>query len=195
MIVFIGQVASDQRDREAFQEVDYRQMFGPGTLGMAKWVAEIESADRLPEYVARAFHTALQGRPGPVVSVLPEDLLTTPTAAPVQPTPGTPAASGAGSPAPLAGSQAAGTQTAAAPSKGGRAIKLVIFNEGRPGLLTGVFCAGYGVARIVGEIFREPDAHLGFLWGPLTMGMLLSLPVLLFGVWLILRAYRKPLLP
>ena len=65
----------------------------------------------------------------------------------------------------------------------------------RPGLLTGVFCAGYGVARIVGEIFREPDAHLGFLWGPLTMGMLLSLPVLLFGVWLILRAYRKPLLP
>ena len=65
----------------------------------------------------------------------------------------------------------------------------------RPGLLTGVFCAGYGVARIGGEIFREPDAHLGFLWGPLTMGMLLSLPVLLFGVWLILRAYRKPLLP
>ena len=65
----------------------------------------------------------------------------------------------------------------------------------RPGLLTGVFCAGYGLARIVGELFREPDAHLGYLWGPVTMGMLLSLPVLLFGLWLILRAYRKPALP
>jgi acetolactate synthase-1/2/3 large subunit len=85
MIVFVGQVASDQRDREAFQEVDYRQMFGPGTLGMAKWAAEVQSADRLPEYVARAFHTSMQGRPGPVVLALPEDMLTTPTAAPVLP--------------------------------------------------------------------------------------------------------------
>ncbi len=85
MILFVGQVASDQRDREAFQELDYRQVFGPGTLGMAKWVGEVQSADRLPEYIARAFHTALQGRPGPVVLVLPEDLLTTPTAAPVLP--------------------------------------------------------------------------------------------------------------
>lgn len=85
MILFVGQVASDQRDREAFQELDYRQVFGPGTLGMAKWVGEVHSADRLPEYVARAFHTAMQGRPGPVVLVLPEDLLTTPTAAPVLP--------------------------------------------------------------------------------------------------------------
>lgn len=85
MILFVGQVASDQRDREAFQELDYRQVFGPGTLGMAKWVGEVQSADRLPEYVARAFHTAMQGRPGPVVLVLPEDLLTTPTAAPVLP--------------------------------------------------------------------------------------------------------------
>jgi acetolactate synthase-1/2/3 large subunit len=85
MIVFVGQVASDQRDREAFQEVDYRQMFGPGTLGMAKWAAEVQSADRLPEYVARAFHTAMQGRPGPVVLALPEDMLTTPTTAPVLP--------------------------------------------------------------------------------------------------------------
>ncbi len=85
MIVFIGQVASDQRDREAFQEVDYRQMLGPGTLGMAKWVAEVERADRLPEYVARAFHTAMQGRPGPVVLVLPEDMLTTPITTPVLP--------------------------------------------------------------------------------------------------------------
>ena len=85
MILFIGQVASDQRDREAFQELDYRQVFGPGTLGMAKWVGEVQSADRLPEYVARAFHTALQGRPGPVVVVLPEDLLTQATTAPVLP--------------------------------------------------------------------------------------------------------------
>jgi acetolactate synthase-1/2/3 large subunit len=85
LVLFIGQVASDQRDREAFQEVDYRQMFGPGTLGMAKWAAQIDSADRLPEYVARAFHTALQGRPGPVVLALPEDMLTTATEAPVLP--------------------------------------------------------------------------------------------------------------
>jgi acetolactate synthase-1/2/3 large subunit len=85
MILFVGQVASDQRDREAFQEVDYRQMFGPGTLGMAKWVGEVHDADRLPEYVARAFHTALQGRPGPVVLVLPEDMLTRETQAPVLP--------------------------------------------------------------------------------------------------------------
>ena len=85
MVLFIGQVASDQRDREAFQEIDYRQMFGPGTLGLAKWVGEVHSADRLPEYVARAFHTAMQGRPGPVVLVLPEDMLTTLTAAPVLP--------------------------------------------------------------------------------------------------------------
>ncbi len=83
MILFIGQVASDQRDREAFQEVDYRQMFGPGTLGMAKWVGEVHDAERLPEYVARAFHTAMQGRPGPVVLVLPEDMLTQAIAAPV----------------------------------------------------------------------------------------------------------------
>jgi acetolactate synthase I/II/III large subunit len=85
MILFVGQVASEQRDREAFQEIDYRQMFGPGTLGLAKWVGEVHSADRLPEYVSRAFHTALQGRPGPVVLVLPEDMLTTPTSAPVLP--------------------------------------------------------------------------------------------------------------
>jgi acetolactate synthase-1/2/3 large subunit len=85
LVLFIGQVASDQRDREAFQEIDYRQMFSPGTLGLAKWVAEIQSADRMPEYVARAFHTAMQGRPGPVVLALPEDMLTTLTAAPVLP--------------------------------------------------------------------------------------------------------------
>jgi acetolactate synthase I/II/III large subunit len=85
MVLFIGQVAGPVRDREAFQELDFRQMFGPGTLGFAKWVGEVQHADRLPEYVARAFHTALQGRPGPVVLALPEDMLTTPTAAPVLP--------------------------------------------------------------------------------------------------------------
>src|SRR3954466_5676669 len=85
MILFVGQVASDQRDREAFQEIDYRQMFGPGTLGLAKWVGEVQDADRLPEYVARAFSTALQGRPGPVVLALPEDMLAACTAAPVLP--------------------------------------------------------------------------------------------------------------
>ena len=85
MLLFIGQVASEQRDREAFQELDYRQMFGPGTLGFAKWVGEVHDAARLPEYVARAFHTAMQGRPGPVVLVLPEDMLTALTDAPVLP--------------------------------------------------------------------------------------------------------------
>ena len=82
MILLVGQVAADQRDREAFQEIDYRQMFGPGTLGLAKWVGEVHSADRLPEYVARAFRTAMQGRPGPVVLALPEDMLSARTAAP-----------------------------------------------------------------------------------------------------------------
>ncbi len=85
MVLFIGQVASHQRDREAFQEVDYRQMFGPGTLGFAKWVGEVHDPDRLPEYVARAFHTALQGRPGPVVLALPEDMLSALTSAPELP--------------------------------------------------------------------------------------------------------------
>ncbi|MDP1900454.1 MAG: thiamine pyrophosphate-binding protein [Rubrivivax sp.] len=85
MVLFVGQVAGDQRDREAFQEIDYRQMFGPGTLGLAKWAAEVHSAERLPEYVARAFHTAMQGRPGPVVLALPEDMLSSLTTAPVLP--------------------------------------------------------------------------------------------------------------
>ncbi len=85
MVLFIGQVAGDQRDREAFQEVDFRQMLGPGTLGFAKWVGEVQHADRLPEYVSHAFHAAMQGRPGPVVLSLPEDMLTTLTDAPVLP--------------------------------------------------------------------------------------------------------------
>ncbi|MDO5658628.1 MAG: thiamine pyrophosphate-binding protein [Paracoccus sp. (in: a-proteobacteria)] len=71
MILLIGQVARDMRDREAFQEVDYRAMFGP----LAKWVAEIDSPERVPEYLARAFRVATSGRPGPVVLSLPEDML------------------------------------------------------------------------------------------------------------------------
>ncbi|MBI2768446.1 MAG: thiamine pyrophosphate-binding protein [Burkholderiales bacterium] len=76
MILFVGDVASDQRDREAFQEVDYCSFFGPSTKGMAKRVERIDEAERIPEYVARAFATAMNGRPGPVVLVLPEDMLT-----------------------------------------------------------------------------------------------------------------------
>jgi acetolactate synthase-1/2/3 large subunit len=71
MILFIGQVARGHRGREAFQEVDYVQMFGP----LAKWVAEIDDIERIPEFVARAFHLATSGRPGPVVLSLPEDVL------------------------------------------------------------------------------------------------------------------------
>ena len=81
MVLFVGDVASEQRDREAFQEVDYASFFGPSTKGMAKRVERIDDADRIPEYVSRAFATAMNGRPGPVVLVLPEDMLVTPTAA------------------------------------------------------------------------------------------------------------------
>ena len=71
MILFIGQVGGDMVDREAFQEMDYRRMFGQ----MSKWVAQIDRAERIPEYVARAFQIACSGRPGPVVLALPEDML------------------------------------------------------------------------------------------------------------------------
>jgi len=71
MILFVGQVDSSQRDREAFQEVDYRKMFTP----LAKWVAEIDNIERLPEYISRAFSVALSGRPGPVILSLPENIL------------------------------------------------------------------------------------------------------------------------
>ena len=76
MVLLVGDVASEQRDREAFQEMDYRVMFGPSALGMAKRVERIDDAARIPEYIARAFATAMNGRPGPVVLVLPEDMLT-----------------------------------------------------------------------------------------------------------------------
>ncbi len=71
MVLFIGQVARSMTEREAFQEIDYRRMFGQ----MAKWVAQIDDASRIQEFVTRAFHTALSGRPGPVVLALPEDML------------------------------------------------------------------------------------------------------------------------
>ena len=71
MIVFVGQIGSDFADREAFQEIDYRRMYGSSV----KWVAQIDRADRIPEYVARAYRVAQSGRPGPVVLALPEDML------------------------------------------------------------------------------------------------------------------------
>ncbi|MGB9059424.1 MAG: thiamine pyrophosphate-binding protein [Pseudolabrys sp.] len=71
MIMFVGQVGREMRDREAFQELDYRAVFGT----MAKWATEIDDPSRIPEIVSRAFHTACNGRPGPVVIALPEDML------------------------------------------------------------------------------------------------------------------------
>jgi acetolactate synthase-1/2/3 large subunit len=71
MLLFVGDVARGDRDREGFQELDLLTMFAP----LAKWVARIEDARRIPEYVARAYSTAMAGRPGPVVLALPEDML------------------------------------------------------------------------------------------------------------------------
>jgi acetolactate synthase I/II/III large subunit len=71
MILFIGQVGGDFVEREAFQEIDYRRMFGQ----MAKWVAQIDRADRIPEFIAHAYQVATSGRMGPVVLALPEDML------------------------------------------------------------------------------------------------------------------------
>lgn len=73
MILFVGQVGTDMKGREAFQEIDYRAVFG----SMAKWVVEIDDVRRIPEVLARAWTTATTGRPGPVVIALPEDMLTT----------------------------------------------------------------------------------------------------------------------
>src|ERR1700688_1854306 len=71
LVVFVGQVARDMREREAFQELDYRAVFG----SMTKWATEIDDPARIPEIVSRAFYTAANGRPGPVVVSLPEDML------------------------------------------------------------------------------------------------------------------------
>ena len=73
MILFVGQVGGDFADREAFQEIDYRRMFG----SIAKWAAQIDRAERIPEYVAHAYRIAMSGRPGPVVLALPEGMLST----------------------------------------------------------------------------------------------------------------------
>jgi acetolactate synthase-1/2/3 large subunit len=78
MILLIGQVNQSMLDREAFQEIDLRAMFTP----LAKWAAEIRDANRIPEYMARAFHTAVSGRPGPVVLSMPEDVLSAECTAP-----------------------------------------------------------------------------------------------------------------
>lgn len=72
LVMFVGQIETGHRDREAFQEIDYRQVFG----GLAKWAAEVDQVERLPEYISRAFTVATGGRPGPVVLALPEDMLT-----------------------------------------------------------------------------------------------------------------------
>jgi acetolactate synthase I/II/III large subunit len=71
LILFVGQIAREMREREAFQELDYRAVFG----SIAKWATEIDDAARIPELVSRAFYTATGGRPGPVVMALPEDML------------------------------------------------------------------------------------------------------------------------
>ena len=91
LVVFVGQVARDMREREAFQELDYRAVFG----SMTKWATEIDDPARIPEIVSRAFYTAANGRPGPVVVSLPEDMLServavddAPTFSPVETSPG-----------------------------------------------------------------------------------------------------------
>ncbi|MEJ6396910.1 thiamine pyrophosphate-binding protein [Yoonia sp. 208BN28-4] len=71
MVLFVGQIDNRQTDRETFQEVDYKAMFG----GLCKWVAQVDTTERLPEYIARAFRVATSGRPGPVVLALPENML------------------------------------------------------------------------------------------------------------------------
>ena len=81
MILFVGQIARDMREREAFQELDYRAVFGT----IAKWATEIDDPARIPELVSRAFYTATSGRPGPVVIALPEDMLTERIAVPTRP--------------------------------------------------------------------------------------------------------------
>jgi acetolactate synthase-1/2/3 large subunit len=81
MIMFVGQVGRDMREREAFQELDYRAVFGT----MTKWTTEIDDPARVPELVSRAFYAATSGRPGPVVMAMPEDMLVERIAAPNAP--------------------------------------------------------------------------------------------------------------
>ncbi|HEV2624264.1 MAG TPA: thiamine pyrophosphate-binding protein [Xanthobacteraceae bacterium] len=91
LVMFVGQVARDTREREAFQELDYRAVFG----SMTKWATEIDDPARVPEIVSRAFYTAANGRPGPVVVAIPEDMLVervavddAPPFAPIETSPG-----------------------------------------------------------------------------------------------------------
>jgi acetolactate synthase-1/2/3 large subunit len=146
MILFIGQVASDQRDREAFQEVDYRAMFAP----LAKWVAEIDRADRIPEYLSRAFHLAQSGRPGPVVLALPEDMLSGP-------------ASGAPVPAAvLPSGRAAEADVAAVVDRIGRAARPFAIVGGGGWTAAAAAALGRAAATLalpVGAAFRRQD-HL-----------------------------------
>jgi acetolactate synthase-1/2/3 large subunit len=92
LLLLVGQVGGDFVDREAFQEVDYRRMYG----GIAKWAAQIDRPERIPEYVAHAYRVAMAGRPGPVVLALPEDMLATRAActdvARIEATPASPSA-------------------------------------------------------------------------------------------------------
>ncbi len=81
MVVFVGQIDTAHRDREAFQEVDYKRFFSP----LAKWVAEVDQTERLPEYIARAFQIAQSGRPGPVILALPENMLSAVATVPTRP--------------------------------------------------------------------------------------------------------------
>ena len=114
MICLVGQVGTDMKGREAFQEIDYRAVFG----SMAKWAVEIDDVNRIPEILARAWVAATTGRPGPVVVALPEDMLTRETDA-----------------APLAGPARIAE---AAPEAGGMdAVQSILAAAARPVLLIG----------------------------------------------------------
>ena len=124
MVMFVGDVAGSMRDREAFQEVNYLSFFGPSTKGMAKLVERIDQVERIPEYVSRAFATAMNGRRGPVVLVLPEDMLTEPV--PLD-------ASGQG---PRAFAQADVVETGI-PARSAAALRDLLFNAERPLVIAG----------------------------------------------------------
>ena len=92
LLLLVGQIPREDAEREAFQEIDYRRMFGP----LSKWVAQVDQVERIPELTARAFRVATSGRPGPVVLALPEDVLAetadVPDASPYAPAQASPAA-------------------------------------------------------------------------------------------------------
>lgn len=137
MVLFIGQVASDQRDREAFQEVDYRAMFAP----LAKRVLEIDRVDRIPEYVSHAFHVAQAGRPGPVVVSLPEDVLSAPCDAAIIPAATPPSG------------EASETEI--------QSILYALRNAERPFILVGGGCWSSVGANALGEFAERFDLPVG----------------------------------